>query len=213
MFWYSFLKWTVRVVFFLPICLDIKRYDDQTYKGKIFVSNHPSTLDPLFVIAALDESVSTLITNGVFVFPIAGRVLRAAKQIPVIDGKGNLAYKNALGRLQHGENILIFPEGKLSNEDGKMSKAFSGAARLALEAKAPLIPIGISLNKRHVLHKNIYINSQLEKARFYLLGRYNITIGRAIKGNKNSSIANLKARLISSINTYTAESKKRILSA
>ena len=44
-------------------------------------------------------------------------------------------------KLAKGATIVLFPEGKLN--DGKsLLRAYSGAARLALESDAPLLPVG-----------------------------------------------------------------------
>lgn len=49
---------------------------------------------------------------------------------------------DALDRLAHGDAIAIHPEGTRS-EGGRLSKFKSGAARIALEATVPLVPVGV----------------------------------------------------------------------
>ena len=44
--------------------------------------------------------------------------------------------------LAQGKAFGIFPEGTRS-ADGKLQKAYTGVARLALTAKAPVVPVGI----------------------------------------------------------------------
>lgn len=48
----------------------------------------------------------------------------------------------ALDRLAHGDAIALHPEGTRS-EDGRLHKFRSGAARIALEARVPLVPVGV----------------------------------------------------------------------
>jgi 1-acyl-sn-glycerol-3-phosphate acyltransferase len=52
------------------------------------------------------------------------------------------AMKKARQYLKKGDIIGIFPEGRRS-KDGKLRKAKTGIARLALEAKVPIVPVGI----------------------------------------------------------------------
>jgi 1-acyl-sn-glycerol-3-phosphate acyltransferase len=53
------------------------------------------------------------------------------------------AKKEVLLILNQGKVVGIFPEGTRSS-DGKIGKAFTGVAKFALEAKVPVVPVGIS---------------------------------------------------------------------
>lgn len=52
------------------------------------------------------------------------------------------AFKEAITSLKMGGTFGIFPEGGRS-EDGKLKKAKLGVARIALEARVPVLPFGI----------------------------------------------------------------------
>ncbi|MBD3163894.1 hypothetical protein GF323_01730 [Candidatus Woesearchaeota archaeon] len=52
------------------------------------------------------------------------------------------AFRTAMKYLEKGDNFLIFPEGARS-ENGKLKKGKVGAAKIALESKAPVLPVGI----------------------------------------------------------------------
>ena len=52
------------------------------------------------------------------------------------------AFKLAFNYLKRGDIFLIFPEGGRS-EDGKLKKAKTGVAKVALTARLPVIPVGI----------------------------------------------------------------------
>lgn len=51
------------------------------------------------------------------------------------------AFQKAIQILKKGDIFLIFPEGGRS-KNGKLKKAKTGIARIALESRAPVIPIG-----------------------------------------------------------------------
>ena len=63
------------------------------------------------------------------------------------------AFKNALSHLQNGEIIGIYPEGHRS-KDGKLQQARNGAAKLAITAKVPIVPIAIT-GSREILPKGV----------------------------------------------------------
>ena len=52
------------------------------------------------------------------------------------------AFKLAIEALKKGYNFHIFPEGGRS-DNGKLKKAKTGVARVALEAKVPVVPVGL----------------------------------------------------------------------
>ena len=56
--------------------------------------------------------------------------------------KNKKAFNLALKYLKKGEPIGIFPEGRRS-PNGKLQKAKNGAAKIALTAKIPILPIGM----------------------------------------------------------------------
>lgn len=213
---YNLLKWCLRILFSWPIYIDTVRHDHKVTGGKILAANHPSTLDPIMLLIALDEQISILMTQSVFNIPIIGSILVSAGQIPVIEGQGKEAYRRALKILKSGGNILIFPEGALSEDDGSTNRPFSGAIRLSLESKTSIIPVGVSFSKDKLYRKQLLIKDKIEHARFYLFGRYNITVGKPIflsgKISDASTINNYKALLMKQINRYSEESAMRLFS-
>ncbi len=144
----------------------------------IFTANHPSTLDPIFVMSILKSTVSILLTQSVFYLPLIGLILKKSGHIPVADGQGNLAYQQAKDKLSKGHSILIFPEGHLSQEDGTIQPFFSGAARLAMETNTPIVPVGISIQANKAKTRALTIKHKIEYARFYLKGKYALTFGQ-----------------------------------
>jgi 1-acyl-sn-glycerol-3-phosphate acyltransferase len=115
--------------------------------GVILASNHISYLDPLTLAYVADRRgrrVRYLAKAELFAKPGFGTLLRAAHQIPVERGKGDAAGAlaaavNALGR---GECVAVFPEGTISMDLEPM-RGKSGTARLAQQARAPIVPIGL----------------------------------------------------------------------
>jgi 1-acyl-sn-glycerol-3-phosphate acyltransferase len=79
---------------------------------------------------------------------IVGAYLRLSRAIVVpIDNPGSVVDK-AVAAAKEGRSVVIFPQGGLS--DNIVTKPKSGAARIALKAKVPLIPLRLT-NSQDIL--------------------------------------------------------------
>jgi 1-acyl-sn-glycerol-3-phosphate acyltransferase len=116
--------------------------------GAILASNHLSFSDSFFLPLMLERKVTFLAKADYFNAPgIKGRLtskfFRMAEQVPV-DRSGGKASEAALRtslRILGGGNLLgIYPEGTRS-PDGRLYRGKTGVARMALEAKVPVIPV------------------------------------------------------------------------
>jgi 1-acyl-sn-glycerol-3-phosphate acyltransferase len=109
----------------------------------VIATNHVGYLDFVFVGAAARKRgrlVRFLAKHEVFAHPVAGPLMRGMKHIPVDRyGRARDAIEASVEALRSGEVVGMFPEGTISRSfvpaDGR-----SGAARMAMEAGAPLIP-------------------------------------------------------------------------
>lgn len=158
-----------------------------TWKGKlpkgpkILVSNHPSTFDP-FVIALLARRPSRILIKGhIFHTPLFGFYLRHAGHIPVIPGQGSEAFETAKQLLAAGHTIMLFPEGRLSPRDGGFQDTRTGAARLAMISGAPVIPIGIHLNRKRLKAMPSKIDGYESTVLFAHGGPYRLTVGHPMQ--------------------------------
>jgi len=165
--------------------MNIQRQAGLPSGAKIIAANHPSTTDPFFVASMLRTQSFILINNLLFQVPILGEYLRRSGHIPVVAGNGQAALDRALEHLAKGHSVMIFPEGDLSPEEGGFKKPRTGVARLAILSGAPVIPVGIHLQRErcHTIRSRVKGND--EYGRWYLRGPYNITVGRPItfRGN------------------------------
>jgi 1-acyl-sn-glycerol-3-phosphate acyltransferase len=109
--------------------------------AKIVVANHALATDGFLLPFIFPEKIHYLIQADIFTLPIVGKLLTLADQIPVARGRGIEALELAKEKLSKGATIVLFPEGRLNNGK-RLLRAYSGAARLALESGAPVIPIG-----------------------------------------------------------------------
>jgi len=118
-----------------------------TDRGFIAVSNHLSYVDPLTFGHYLYNNGHPprfLAKKELFDLPVVGRVLKSGDQIPVYRGtsqaKDSLNYARVV--LDRGDVIAMFPEGTLTRDPAMWPMVGrTGAARLALESGAPVIPV------------------------------------------------------------------------
>jgi 1-acyl-sn-glycerol-3-phosphate acyltransferase len=80
--------------------------------------------------------------QAVFDNPVSGPLMRGMHHIPVDRAAGAAAYRSAVAALQAGELVGVFPESTISR--AFVPRDFkSGAARMAIEAGVPLIPVAV----------------------------------------------------------------------
>lgn len=115
--------------------------------GFIAAPNHCTEIDPLIVGHLLynqQRAPHFLAKAGLFKVPALGWILRATKQIPVerSTAGANRSLQLAQEIVAEGGAIIIYPEGTLTRDpDLWPMKGHTGAARLALEAGIPVVPI------------------------------------------------------------------------
>ncbi|ALU40422.1 acyl-phosphate glycerol 3-phosphate acyltransferase [Kocuria flava] len=115
--------------------------------GFVVVPNHLTELDPLTVAWALyDNGVLPrfLAKDSLFRVPVVGALLRATGQVPVLRGTADAAAALTAARavLDAGGTVVVYPEGTLTGDpDGWPMTGRTGAARLALAAGVPVVPV------------------------------------------------------------------------
>jgi 1-acyl-sn-glycerol-3-phosphate acyltransferase len=110
----------------------------------VLAANHVSYFDFMFVGYAAHlrnrRFVRFLAKKSVFTNPISGPLMRGMHHIPVDRAAGAAAYAAGLDALAQGELVGVFPESTISRSF--LPRTFkSGAARLALDSGAPLLPV------------------------------------------------------------------------
>jgi 1-acyl-sn-glycerol-3-phosphate acyltransferase len=118
--------------------------------GAILASNHLSFSDSIFLPLVVRRRVTFLAKADYFTRTgIKGRLtagfFKGLGQLP-IDRSGGQASEAALSTglkvLRRGELLGLYPEGTRS-PDGRLYRGKTGVARLALEAKVPVLPVAM----------------------------------------------------------------------
>jgi 1-acyl-sn-glycerol-3-phosphate acyltransferase len=116
----------------------------------ILASNHLSFSDSIFLPLVVPRRITFMAKAEYFTTPgVKGRltasVMRSAGQVPVdrSGGRGaDDAIRTGIELLRKGELLGIYPEGTRS-PDGTLYRGRTGVARMALEAKVPVIPVAM----------------------------------------------------------------------
>lgn len=171
-------------------------------KNFIVTSNHPSWWDPFIIGTIITPFLSKKVhfmASPRFWF-LGDTICRKwAGCIPVYkDDKGESAIKEALSFLKNNKIVGIFPEGIA--KPSKKIKGKLGIARLAIESKKPVIPLGLngvdqlvsggSIIPKKFRRITVNIGEPLYFSRYYNKP-YNIKILRRVTEEIVSSIETL----------------------
>ncbi|MBI4051927.1 MAG: 1-acyl-sn-glycerol-3-phosphate acyltransferase [Elusimicrobia bacterium] len=139
-----FLRLFAKILFKLLFDIQIEGTSRVPDAGPVILaSNHPTYLDPAFIMHGLKRPVRFLAWEKPFQVPVLGNLIRRYGAIPVNTQKpGRASFEQAAKVLRAGEVFGIFPEGGRS-DFGTMNPLKSGVARLAMMTGAPVVPITI----------------------------------------------------------------------
>jgi len=196
---------------------DVEWEVDMPSGAKIIAANHPTTTDPFLMMSWPFEPIHVLISEAAFEVPLIGRFLRLAGHIPVYTHRGREAFEAALQLLVEGQTVGIFPEGALSEGDGELATARSGAVRLAATATVPVVPAGIAPDWHFVTTRQWQRSGTTEEMRWFWLGAYEVSVGRPLLFEHTTDDSEAVKRstdiLIEEIERLMGRSAKRLLDA
>jgi 1-acyl-sn-glycerol-3-phosphate acyltransferase len=141
---YWFVKHFASVLFRILCGFTATGKENVPKKGPVvIVPNHKSFWDPFFVAIVLRRPVHFMGKAEHFDGPLA-RTFLALGAFPVRRGESDdEAIETARAILRRGDALALFPEGTRVRGEG-LGTPKRGAARLAIEAGAPLVPATIT---------------------------------------------------------------------
>lgn len=111
----------------------------------VFCSNHFSLIDTPLMFGSMPRPFRILARKNLWAIPFLGWHLDRAGHLPVNRENPREAVKNidqAAEKIRSGYSILLFPEGGRTRGE-RMRPFKAGAARIAIRAEAPIVPMAI----------------------------------------------------------------------
>lgn len=127
----------------------------------------------------IKEPLHALLTESVFMIPGLGALAKSAGHISVGQGLSRKkALEKAVCLLRKKRNVLIFPEGTVSQNNVGLKPFHTGTVRMALKTKRPIVPVGIYLDPGKIHQGKTIINDRSEVIDWYRHGPYVVTFGQ-----------------------------------
>lgn len=142
-FRYFLLKATLGHIFLLLFRYRIEGAENIPRKGKcILAGNHTGHLDPFIVQMSTNRQLWFVTGPAAFKVPIIRHLLKYYNVLPLKFGRGLEAIDAANQKLNSGEAVIIFPEGKFT-PDGELCKFNRGVGLMTKATNSPIIPFAI----------------------------------------------------------------------
>ncbi|MFI0964710.1 lysophospholipid acyltransferase family protein [Streptomyces sp. NPDC021080] len=147
-FWYRFAAVLVKPPLMVLIKRDWRGMENIPAEGGFITAvNHNSHVDP-FAYAHYQYNTGRvprfLAKAGLFKKGFVGAAMRGTGQIPVYRESTDAlsAFRAAIDAVERGECVAFYPEGTLTRDpDGWPMTGKTGAARVALQTRCPVIPV------------------------------------------------------------------------
>lgn len=138
---YTIARFILSLLF--KMCFRLKVFGRKNFplKGPVIVaSNHASFFDPIIVAIGAPRKLNFMARDSLFRFRLFARILYLVNTFPVKREGGDIgAFKMSLDKLLQGNAMVIFPEGRRS-EDGNLQKPKDGIGFLEAFSGASILP-------------------------------------------------------------------------
>lgn len=111
--------------------------EDLDRPGILVIANHPTLLDAIFLMSVMPQT-TFIVKAAMARHPVTRWLVNMAGYIPN-DEVGVDLLEKAAAALKSGQQLMIFPEGTRTGDDGIQFKR--GAANIALAASCPIVPV------------------------------------------------------------------------
>lgn len=136
------LRTALRGVFRILYRVEVKGHLGHLRQEKtLIVANHQSLLDGVLLGLFLPVDATFVVNTGIANKPFFRMVLSLSRYLTV-DPANPLAMKTVVARVNEGEPVVIFPEGRIS-VTGSLMKTYPGTGFVAARSQASVVPVSI----------------------------------------------------------------------
>lgn len=128
--------------------LRVKNAENVPQEGAcVIVANHVTLVDWLFLASGTDRPVRFVMIHTYYNLPIVHYLFKDGGAIPIGSGRTHpdllkQAFESIHQALQNDEMVIIFPEGKLTN-DGEVDEFKRGIEKILERDPVPVLPMGL----------------------------------------------------------------------
>ena len=155
--WIYGRMWIILASFFTKLHVSTKNTEDYPNPSIILV-NHQSFFDAFCMGALPIYNIVFLVRSWPFRIPFYGHYMRKAQYINSESMSCEEFVREAQEKLNQGISVIIFPEGTRSN-NGQLGRFYSGAFKLAMESKVPIVPVCIDGTGKFLPKRKIWITA------------------------------------------------------
>ena len=114
--------------------------------GFMIYGNHQGMFDILAIPATCDQPLAAVLKKELKDIPFLKQVIACTKSFPMDreDVRSSMeVILAATKEVASGRNYLIFPEGTRSKNGNQMREFHAGSFKIAMKAKAPILPVAL----------------------------------------------------------------------
>lgn len=145
---------------------------------KLYITNHITSLDGLWVLPVFTEPVRVVI-GPAYKSNLLARVWDAMDQINAMPEHRKTVVDEAVKRIEAGASVYIVPEGDFA-EQFQLGRFYPGFARIYLRTGVPIVPIALvapNHRMREVRWFKIVVEGRVYRTLLVLRGPFLINVG------------------------------------
>ena len=159
---YSFLKPIVAPIFRLLFNVQVVGRENVPMEGGVLLCpNHIAAVDVISVGAVCPRQITCIAKKELFSVPVLGPIIKGLGAVKIDRGGADVgAIKAAVGAIQDGKTVTIFPQGhRYPGVDPTTTQVRHGAGLIAYHAKCDVIPVCIKIkgSKYSLFRKTVVI--------------------------------------------------------
>lgn len=145
------IAWTVSKILWFIKYDGLENIPRETKSGFLVAANHQTYLDPLWIAPPISgQRFRFMAIASAFGWPVIGPLIKYLGSFPVTnDRRGAVrAFRESIDTLKDGGVLFIFPEGERRFADDNSFEFKTGAAKIAIAADVPILPVTIDGGER-----------------------------------------------------------------